>query len=78
MCARAILEFDGRCAHELRGFPGLWDLCAVRAWEDEIVMDLRAPRGLSAGDQVSVFEIRMLPPQYPVGEEPGSIPSRQG
>lgn len=60
MCAGARLGFKDRGEHELKGLPGLWHLYA--AWEDEdLVIDLRQPKELNAGDHMSIFLARRAP-----------------
>ena len=60
MCAGARLVFEDRGEHELKGLPGLWHLYA--AWEDEdLVIDLRQPKDLNAGDHMSIFLARRAP-----------------
>jgi class 3 adenylate cyclase/dienelactone hydrolase len=58
--AGAPLEFEDRGEHELRGLPGRWHLYAARERTD-LVIDLRQPRELHAGDHVSVFLARRAP-----------------
>lgn len=59
MCAGASLGFQDRGEHELKGVPGMWHLYS--AWEEDLVIDLREPKELTAGDQVSVFLARRAP-----------------
>jgi pimeloyl-ACP methyl ester carboxylesterase len=60
MCVGAQLVFEDRGEHELKGLPGLWHLYS--AWEDEdLMIDLRQPKDLSAGDQMSIFLARRAP-----------------
>lgn len=59
MCAGAGLGFQDRGEHELKGVPGRWHLYS--AWEEDLVIDLRQPRDLTATDQVSVFLARRAP-----------------
>jgi class 3 adenylate cyclase len=60
MCAGARLIFEDRGEHELKGLPGLWHLYAAGEDED-VVVDLRQPRGLNPGDHVSIFLARRAP-----------------
>lgn len=59
MSAGASLAFQDRGEHELKGIPGRWHLYS--AWVEDLVIDLRQPRELTAGDQVSVFLARRAP-----------------
>lgn len=59
MSAGASLAFQDRGEHELRGIPGRWHLYS--AWVEDLVIDLRQPRELTAGDQVSIFLARRAP-----------------
>lgn len=59
MCAGATLGFDDRGEYELKGIPGRWHLYS--ALEEELVIDLRQPKELNAGDHVSVFLARRAP-----------------
>lgn len=59
MCAGATLGFQDRGEHVLKGVPGQWHLYS--AWEEDLVIDLRQPKELTAGDQVSVFLARRAP-----------------
>lgn len=60
MCVGARLTFEDRGEHELKGLPGLWHLYS--AWESEdLVIDLRQPKELNAGDHMSIFLARRAP-----------------
>ncbi len=59
-CAGAPLQFEDRGEHELRGLPGRWRLYSARE-DDDVVIDLRQPKDLHAGDHVSVFLARRAP-----------------
>lgn len=60
MCVGSNLGFDDKGEHELKGIPGRWHLYSAR--EDEnLIIDLRQPNELRAGDQVSVFLARRAP-----------------
>lgn len=61
MCVGAGLVFDDRGEHELKGVPGRWHLYAAKEAEEELIIDLRQPRDLNAGDHVSVFLARRAP-----------------
>jgi len=60
MCAGAPLGFEDRGEHELKGLPGRWHLYSASE-DHDIVIDLRQPKELSAGDHVSVFLARRAP-----------------
>ncbi|MGB7860357.1 MAG: adenylate/guanylate cyclase domain-containing protein [Acidimicrobiia bacterium] len=57
----ARLDFEDRGEHQLKGVPGMWQLYSVRDLDDEIVIDLRQPKELHAGDHVSVFLAKRAP-----------------
>jgi class 3 adenylate cyclase/dienelactone hydrolase len=59
MCAGAGLGFEDRGKYELKGVPGRWHLYS--AWEEELLIDLRQPKELRAGDHVSLFLSRRAP-----------------
>lgn len=59
MCVGANIGFRDRGEYALKGVPGQWHLYS--AWEEDLVIDLRQPRELTAGDHVSVFLARRAP-----------------
>ncbi len=57
----SYLEFTDRGDHQLKGFPGAWRLYSADQPAEELIIDLRQPRELSATDQISLFLARRAP-----------------
>lgn len=55
------LTFSDRGKHELKGVPGSWRLYAALRAEEDLVVDLRQPKGLSTTDHISLFLARSAP-----------------
>ncbi len=61
LAAGSSLVFTDRGRHELKGFPGSWQLYSASRPSEEIIIDLREPRSLNTVDHLSLFLARRAP-----------------
>lgn len=61
LSAGSSIEFSDKGERELKGFPGSWQLYSASRPSEEIIIDLREPKPLSAVDQISLFLARRAP-----------------
>ena len=61
LSAGSSIEFRAEGEHELKGFPGSWQLYSAARPSEEIIVDLREPKALNAVDHISLFLARRAP-----------------
>lgn len=61
LSAGTNIEFTDKGPYELKGFPGSWQLYSASRPVEEIIIDLREPKSLTAVDQLSLFLARRAP-----------------
>lgn len=61
LAAGSSLVFNDRGRHELKGFPGSWQLYSASRPSEEIIIDLREPKTLNTVDHLSLFLARRAP-----------------
>ncbi len=61
LAAGSSIGFADKGKHELKGFPGSWQLYSASRPSDEIIIDLREPKALNTVDHLSLFLARRAP-----------------
>ncbi|MFP3881860.1 MAG: adenylate/guanylate cyclase domain-containing protein [Actinomycetota bacterium] len=61
LCIGAPLDFHDRGTKPLKGLPGQWQLYSTTEKGDELIIDLREPKELTAADHMSLFLARRAP-----------------
>lgn len=61
LCVGSPLDFHDRGTKSLKGLPGDWHLYSATERREEVIIDLREPKELTAADQLSLFLARRAP-----------------